>query len=83
MPSPCPFGTVQIPLQQSAPVAHASDVWPQNDEAWQEPPVHSPEQHCELVEHGLPRVAHVVVSGAHDPPTQFWLQQSPLVVQAA
>jgi hypothetical protein len=45
--------------------------------------VHSPEQHCELVEHGLPRVAHVALSAAHDPPTQLWLQHWPLVVQAA
>jgi hypothetical protein len=33
VPSVWPLGTVQIPLQQSAPVEHASDACPQNDEA--------------------------------------------------
>jgi hypothetical protein len=34
----------------------------------------SPEQHDAPDEQALPRVEHVVLSGAHLPPAQVWLQ---------
>jgi hypothetical protein len=82
VPSVPPVATVQMPVQQLAPTAHASPGWPQNEEAWQVPPVQNAEQHCALDVHPLPRVLHAAFSAPHLPETQLWLQQSPLTVHA-
>jgi hypothetical protein len=33
VPSVWPDATLQVPVQQSVPVAHESPAWPQNDDA--------------------------------------------------
>ncbi len=82
VPSVLPAATVHTPVQQSAPIEHASPACPQNDDAWQVPPEQSAEQHSDAEVHPLPSVLHVVLRAAHLPLTHDWLQQSPLTVHA-
>ena len=81
VPSVAPAATVQVPVQQSEPVEHASPPWPQNDEAWHVPFEQRLEQQSAPDAHWLPRVLHFVFSGEQAPLTQLWLQQLPSVVQ--
>jgi hypothetical protein len=82
VPSVLPVATLQVPVQQSAPVAHASPGCAQNDDAWHVPLEHRPEQHVPLDEHALPIVLHVALRVAHLPPVHVWLQHSPFVAHA-
>jgi hypothetical protein len=82
VPRVAPFATEQVPVQQSAPEAHASPPCPQNDDAWQVPPAQSDEQHSPPAAHLLPSVLQVVLSAPQTPLAQRWLQQSPSVVHA-
>lgn len=82
VPRALPAERSQLPLQQSPDAAHASPGCPQNEEAWQYPLLQKPEQQELLDAQGLPSVEHVVLSGAHVPPVQFWLQQSPFAEHA-
>jgi hypothetical protein len=83
VPSVLPAAIVQMPVQQSVPVAHASPACPQNDAAWHVPLVQREEQHCAPEVQPLPSVLQVALSVAHLPPVHVWLQQSPLTVQAS
>jgi hypothetical protein len=83
VPSAAPDASVQVPVQQSAPVEHASPPCPQNDEAWQVPLEQRPEQQSDPDAQPLPSVLHAVSRGAHVPPAQLWLQHSPFDPQAA
>jgi hypothetical protein len=81
VPSVWPAATLQIFVQQSAPVEQESFGCPQKDEAWHVPFVQSFEQHSADPPQPLPSVLHIVVRGVHFPPVpQFWLQHSPLAV---
>jgi hypothetical protein len=82
-PSVCPLATLHTPVQQSPFAAHASPGCAQNDEGWQAPAEHSPEQQLEPLEQGLPSVEHEVFKGVHFPPLQVWLQHWPSETQAA
>jgi hypothetical protein len=79
-----PLATVQVPVQQSVPLAHESPAWPQNDEAWQVPLEQSPEQHCEAWVQALPSVLQVVLSGVQVPlAPHVWPQHWPLLEHAS
>jgi hypothetical protein len=82
VPSVWPAAVVQVPVQQSALVAHESPACPQNDDGWQAPFTHRLEQQSALPMHPLPSVLHVPLRDVHTLPIQVWLQQSPFVVQA-
>jgi hypothetical protein len=78
VPSAVPAATVHEPVQQSVPVEQESPGWPQNDEAWQVPPAHRPEQHSPALPQALPSVLQVVLRAPQVPPAQLWLQHSEL-----
>ena len=67
MPTDWPVAIVHAPVQQSPFAAHVSPGCTQNEDGWQVPPEHSPEQHVAPEEHALPTVEHVVLSGVHVP----------------
>jgi hypothetical protein len=79
VPSVFPVATLQVPEQQSAPVAQESPGCTQNDDAWHVPlAAQLREQHWAAVVHPLPSVLHVVLSGVHLPPApHVWLQHAP------
>jgi hypothetical protein len=77
-----PAAFAQVPVQQSPATAQLSPAWPQKDDGWHVPLLHSPEQHWALVVQTLPCVLQVVFSAAHAPLVHFWLQQLPSLVQA-
>jgi hypothetical protein len=80
VPSAAPEAMVHVPVQQSFPLEQLSPPCAQNDEAWHVPPEHLDEQHWASEVQTLPSVLHVVLSAAHAPFTQLWLQQSPFAV---
>src|SRR5579864_3684187 len=65
VPNVFPLATAHVPVQQSALVAHASPGCPQNDDDWQVPLLHRPEQHSADDAQLLPSVLHIGFSGAH------------------
>jgi hypothetical protein len=71
VPSVCPAAVVHVPVQQSALAEQASPGCPQNEDAWQVPFAHRPEQHAELEAQELPIVLHDELRGSHFPLTQF------------
>ncbi len=78
VPRDAPAATVQMPPQQSSPVAQTSPFWPQNEVTAQTPPWHRPEQQSDAFAQVLPSVVHPVgASGVHVPPVQVPLQHSP------
>jgi hypothetical protein len=75
---------VQVPVQQSALLAHESPACTQKDDGWQAPLTQSPEQQSVLPPHGLPSVLHPPPpppSVAHMPLVHVWLQHCPLAAQ--
>jgi hypothetical protein len=91
-PSVAPDALLHQPPQQSVSREHASPGWMQNEEPSKHLLfVHNPEQQRDaappspgapLALQGFPAVRHAVLSGAHLPALQFWLQHSPEVAQA-
>jgi hypothetical protein len=75
VPSVAPAAMLQIPPQQSPPRTHASPVWMQYEPpSAQCPPVQRCEQHWSFVEHVLPAVRQVTLSGTHVVPLHVPLQ---------
>jgi hypothetical protein len=80
-PWAAPEAFEQKPPQQSRSRAQTSPGWMQNEApSTHLPAVQSPEQHPpappSVVEHGLPAVRQVVLSGWQVPPVQVPLQQA-------
>jgi hypothetical protein len=79
VPTVAPEARWHHPLQQSVSRAQTSPGWMhQEDPSTHLPLLHRPEQHVvappSVAPHGLPAVAHVVLSGLHVPPLQLPLQ---------
>jgi hypothetical protein len=71
MPTVCPAANVHTPVQQLAPAEQASPGCAQNEDGWQVPPAHLPEQHSPLDVQALPNVLQAGLRGTHVPPVQF------------